>query len=274
MLTMARPRRWSPGTAARLDVDHPLSDNLAACFVPSGGEFIDIIGGLTMSNANARTRSYDPSQWGDTTGITTNSVAGPDWVSGAIPTALQTTTGSICWVGHLYGGTGGANNARLFGAQYNNVNGSPFSVLDLYRTNGTDELGFACDAGGALTETLVGGLGTDGPHVSVVTFDGATLVGWWDGSRVVSTAAAGSLTWTATSRFAFGDPSGTNQAGLNAGMTLGLFWPGRVLTAGEVCELVDDPFQMLWSAWRPLGRMLETFLFPLRTPSRQIRVRG
>ena len=277
MLTMQRPRRWSPGAAARLDVDHSLADNLVACFVPFGDRFTEIGKSIAdMNMGSSKTRVLEPSQWGETVGCTAASSAGPDWTVGPILTDWQTTTGSICWVGHIYGGTGGANNARLFGIQYNNVNGSPFSVLDMYRTNSTDEIGFACDPGGVLTETLVGGLGTDGPHVAVVTYDGANLVAWWDGARVVNTAVAGSLTWTITSRFAVGDPSGTNQPGLNAGMSLGMYWAGRVLNASEVCELTDDPFQMLWSAWRPLGRglQLETLLFPLRTPSRQIRVRG
>lgn len=273
-MTALRRRRWSPGPSAIVDRGHPLAQRLATFFVPAGGRFVDVAGsGLTLTSASAKTLTFVPSSFGVSLGHTSASSAGPDYVSGAIPSWMQSTVGSIMWAGKLHGGTGGATNGRLFGAQYNNVNGSPFSVLDMYRTDATTAIAAACDAGGALTETTMGAVGTTGDHVAVVTFDGANLVAWWNGLRVVNTAVAGSLTWTATSRFCVGDPSGTNQPGLNAGLTAGAFW-NRALSQVEVAALVEDPFRMLIPPRRMFGAFHPAALFPLRTPSRQIRVRG
>jgi hypothetical protein len=239
-----------PSGNLRINWDHPLSIDLVACYVPgvSYGKNITGLGG-DLSPTNAPTTSITQ----DGAALATNGnhiylgALAPQWW---LARAKQRGA-SLFWRG-VNLATASTGYAGLFGITYDSAQGSPYSVLSLYREDGSTTLhDFQMNnATGGSTQF------SNTFNANIIYSAGATapisdfLYGYVNG--VPSNTPSGNicvLNYTATSTILIGGPvlDIGAQAILNHMHNICYFWT-RPLSANEHLMLHLDPYCLLQPA--------------------------
>lgn len=252
-----RPRRRlvHPGSA-RVDWQHPCAHRLQGLWLPQGtATFRNLINpNDELGNGGSAAIVSGVTAWGPSAGETSaNPISARAFANLAPSAALKPTNAvTLMWVGAITGDAG-TSNRRLCSMEYNNADASPYIAYGIYRDTTTTGITFACDGGSAFGATAATPI-TNGPvdqsAMAVLTYDGATLAGYWNGALATSAAKTGALAYSATSLFAVGShTTGSVPGAGNAQCNMVAVWD-RALSAEEIAELWADPFQLLLSGGR------------------------
>lgn len=245
--TIGRRPRWAPGISAYFDSTHPTASSLLALWRPGGADFVNLMNrGDDLVWSGGAGIVQTASAFGTTLGMDTTSAAttSSSWLDSAPSAGLQPSTAvTLLWCGVIYGSGSATGSRRLIGMHPDNANGTPFISWGLYRSSATAiTAGCGTSAGFASTSAFTP---TVGSNVIALTYDGANIIAYLNGSRVASVAQTGTLSYTGTANVTingYGGASATN--GINAGMTLGAVW-GRALTGNEIAAVSAHPFSLL-----------------------------
>lgn len=241
-----RRRRWAPGPNAKIDWQHPYAHRLQGLWLPQAlNGFRSLVNSADqLSSGGSSTITAGVTPWGYGTGETSGSTGARGWVNTSPSLALQPASGvTILWVGSLRSAV--AANRRLFGMEANSTNSPPYNAFGIYRAS-TTTLGYAIDPGGSFTSVASGSIinAVEQFGFAALTYDGATLRGYWQGALVASTSASGSLSYSSPILVCGTNEAVGSSASADALMSMGAIWD-RALSSSEIATLYSDPFQML-----------------------------
>ena len=239
------PRRWTsqPQFATGIDWSNPITRGLTSAILPGIRRF-DAVTGLQLASSSG---TNTPAA--SVNGVVLQATASQSSIYATASPSQLTTSGSILWAGDLYASP--SNDGCLGGITANNTNAAPYSTLELKRNNTgsgyTNEVYLAHSVGGSTAVVLganggapVGsgycfiGIATSGSQILYVGKVGGA-------SAVTSTAVAGSLTSSATSRLEVGDS--LNARNPQSGCAVMMTW-NRALSASEAASLSANPWQI------------------------------
>lgn len=254
-----RPKNWTlkPPIGSTINWGHPLAEGIKAVFL------FNEIGSPPRNLVTNKVYSYMGSPTWETKyhGWTLVSDANLEGVRDTLEPSLKLTKKvSALWRGS-FNGTPTAN-AAIFGATYDNANGSPFLSYAMYSnassllTYGTNNGGFQNTAGPAISTyadnrvhnflLAIQNDASGAANNSNLFVDNANLA--------INGSQAGDITYSSTAQLEWGEPFGTGISRTNTECSY--IW-NRKLTASESAWLWAEPYALI----QPPNPVIRYFFF-------------
>jgi hypothetical protein len=236
-VAIGRRRRWRPGPTSKVDWSHELAAGLVACFIGTGGSFVDLVTRSQATPSGDQAGAATATQFGQ--GTTTACTEPPR------PTASLGTCAGVTLTVAFRCGTvpNGTSIKALFGIEHNT---GPSCFLRLGDNAGTILFDIGADV---KLDTLV--VPVSGKEYVVTGRAGPSLKSVWiNGTRIVSAANTdtGTVQTTTTIGRGVGILAATDfgfASRWGDSPTTVALWHTRELTDAEVLMLYADPFCML-----------------------------